>query len=206
MFTLSFDFHYGGKFVNDPNPSYKGEHVSFALRVDPDELFLIELTHYTKDLGYAVVEGVYHRKRGHENEDFRKKWKCRVENVNANGKNVEFHEEKVQYDGVEANVDLNVASSVRVEDNISVNATTSVRVEDNISVNPTNIEVENDDNVLNEADISEEEEEEDNSTGDSDSEDSICEGLYANPVEGSDEDEELRATREKVRQYKRRKS
>ncbi|KAF2302487.1 hypothetical protein GH714_036543 [Hevea brasiliensis] len=123
---------------------------------------------------------------------------------------------------VEDNVNVNTATSIRVKDNISVNPASGVNEEYNIGGNATtggneevniaknksnsvgekansgaNIEVENDDNVLDEVDISEKEEE-DSLVGDSNSKDSICEGLDANPVEGSDEDEELRAVRENV--------
>ncbi len=71
---ISLEFHHGGKFVNDPNLMDKEGQVSFAPRVDPDDLSLIELAQYTKDFGYAAVEGVYHRKCGPDNEDFRKVW------------------------------------------------------------------------------------------------------------------------------------
>ncbi|KAF2313522.1 hypothetical protein GH714_011418 [Hevea brasiliensis] len=127
--------------------------------------------------------------------------------MNANDKNVEFHEE-VQYEGVEANISVNPASGFNEEYNIGSNATTGGNEKVNIGENEStgmgaDIEVKNDDNVLDEVDISEEKEE-DNSAGDSDNEDSICEGLDANLIEGSDEDEdeELRVAREKVKSTK----
>ncbi|KAF2306361.1 hypothetical protein GH714_017051 [Hevea brasiliensis] len=159
---VSLEFHHGGKFVNDPNPSP------------------------------VVAEGNVPPTIG----------SVEVENVNANDNNVEFHEEEVQYEGVEANVDLNAASLLGLKI-ILVQIKLVGSMKNIILVQMQLFEVENDDNVLDKANISEEE---DNLAGDFDSEDSIYEGLDANLVEGSDEDKELRVAREKVKQYKRKKS
>ncbi|KAF2313510.1 hypothetical protein GH714_011341 [Hevea brasiliensis] len=127
--------------------------------------------------------------------------------MNANDKMLSFMK-KFNMKGVEANISVNPASGFNEEYNIGSNATTGGNEKVNIGENEStgmgaDIEVKNDDNVLDEVDISEEKEE-DNSAGDSDNEDSICEGLDANLIEGSDEDEdeELRVAREKVKSTK----
>lgn len=59
-------------FRNDPYPKYYGGSVSFVHKIDVDRCFILKPKEQTKDLGYAEIEGVYHRKVGHDKEDFLK--------------------------------------------------------------------------------------------------------------------------------------
>jgi len=53
------DFHHGGHIVKDPVPRYVGERGEDGHMIDKDHFSLFELLSYTKDMGYAEVEGFY---------------------------------------------------------------------------------------------------------------------------------------------------
>ncbi|XP_070047326.1 uncharacterized protein [Nicotiana tomentosiformis] len=53
------DFYHGGHIVKDPDPKYVGEMGEDGHIIDKDHFSLFELLSYTKDMGYAEVEGFY---------------------------------------------------------------------------------------------------------------------------------------------------
>ena len=69
VISINLRFHYGGKFLRDPDLQYTDEELAELWLPDRDKLHYMKIERYVRSLGYSQKPQIYWLKPGHKLDD-----------------------------------------------------------------------------------------------------------------------------------------